>query len=373
MIARVFRLPPLRGKGGMGGWFCLLLLSPLSAAPGGSGFESLSFDDSPRSAAMGGAAVGLGDEASGALKNPAALGNFQRRELSLAHLLLPEGMAHSAAAYAHPLSGDRGGLRFELRSFSSGDIPAYDSTGFRESSYDAKDTLASLAYGRSFRKDLDAGISLKSFSSTIGNDKASTLAADLGILYRPWRKGASSRLGFGAALTNLGSGAAYVREKTDLPRAMTLGMSYRSFTHNRSLVLDVKKPADGAWAPHLGVEAWIQNAVALRAGWRGGEKGAAAATLGAGFRLKTIRLDYAFVFQDEDLGPRHHMGVSFAFGGAGDKSYQEGLALSQKGLNAEAVMKFKQALDADPDHRDALRAMRDAVQSLKLEKQGGKK
>jgi tetratricopeptide (TPR) repeat protein len=108
--------------------------------------------------------------------------------------------------------------------------------------------------------------------------------------------------------------------------------------------------------------------LALRVGLDGSRDAGNGVTFGLGIRLKSMRVDYAFAPMGPSLGAVHRMGISYRFGGAGEAAYQRGLVLSQRGDSAEAVLQFKEALDADPGHRDAARALREAIQNLKAEK-----
>jgi tetratricopeptide (TPR) repeat protein len=80
-------------------------------------------------------------------------------------------------------------------------------------------------------------------------------------------------------------------------------------------------------------------------------------------------VDYAFA-DAGSFGGTHRVGIQWRFGNEAQSLYEEGAALSQKGLYPEAILKFKEALDLDPNHRAAARGLRDAVQRLNGEMRG---
>ena len=113
-----------------------------------------------------------------------------------------------------------------------------------------------------------------------------------------------------------------------------------------------------------GAETWLYRSLALRAGYDSTKGMGRGFALGLGFRIGGLRLDYSFLPQGQGFEPVHRFGLSFRFSSPGDKAYQEGLALSHEGRHAEAIYKFKEALDDDPNLLGAVRALRESVDAL---------
>jgi len=208
------------------------------------------------------------------------------------------------------------------------------------------------------------GLSAKQVSESIAGRSASVAAADAGALWRP----APGRLSFSAGFRNAGGKARFVQGRTALPRTLYAGAAARLFADGWVLTVEARRPSDGGTSFHVGQEVWLYNTLALRAGWRSDRDLGNGLVFGFGFKLHAVRVDYALAPMGAAFGQAHRIGVSFRFGGAGDRAYQDGLRLAQKGQNAEAILKFKEALDADPDNRAAVRALKESVGALQRER-----
>jgi hypothetical protein len=341
----------------------LLLFSPALclAAAGKEGFQFLAEPGGVRSAAMGGAGSSLGGDPESVFLNPGLLSSVRAREAALSHAGRPEGVSDAGAAYVHPL--EEGALAFRAWSRSYGDIPGYDGTGGTAAAYGARETLFSAGYGRSFR-GWGMGAALKQAQQSIAGRSAGVLALDAGLL-RPW---SGTPLSFSLGVRNLGPKASPGEEKAPLPRSLEAGVGAKLFSGALLLALEGEGGSDAGTVWKAGVEAWAYNVVAVRAGFDGAREAGDGFSLGLGMKLKDLRVDYSFSPMGEALGAVQRVGISFRFGGAGERLYQRGLALSQKGDHAEAVLRFKEALDADPGHREAARALRESIRRLESER-----
>lgn len=342
----------------------LWLASPAFAGAGKDGFSFLSMTSTPRASAMGDAGGALADEAGSSLDNPAALGVLRAGEAQAAYASLPESLAYGALSYARPFSV--GAAAAHVHVLEYGDITGYDGAGLRSGAFSARDTLFAAGWGRPVGRSWSVGVNGKQVGQSIAGRSATVLAADLGALYRP--TGALS-LSFG--LRNLGGKATFVGEGTALPRTLHAGGALRLFSEAWVLAAEARRPTDGDLSFHAGQEVWLHNVLAVRAGWRSDRDLGSGLTVGFGVRLQAARIDYSFSPMGDAFGQAHRVGLSFRFGGAGEKAYQEGVSLAQQGHHAEAIMKFKATLDADPGHRGAVRGLRESVTSLQKER-GGK-
>lgn len=327
---------------------------------GKTGFDFLNDPPGARSAAMGGAVSAAGDDAEASLWNPSILAGLRQRQASVGYASRLDGMAQASLAYGHPVAS--GALGLGVRTLDSGDIPSYDDQDGAKAAYDAKDLCLSAGYARAsgaFRW----GVNVKQVRETLAGRSADAVAADVGVGFQK----KSWPVALGAALRNAGGKASFLREKVALPRSLDLGAAARFLGEAVVVTAESRRGADGDSSFAAGAEAWLYNVLALRAGWEGGERAGDGATLGLGIRLRDLRVDFAFAGHGRGFSPTHRMGISWRFGGAGERAYQEGLGLLQRGQAAEAVLKFQQALDADPGHAPAIRAMREAVRRVREE------
>jgi hypothetical protein len=230
-----------------------------------------------------------------------------------------------------------------------------------------KSLSVGAAYGAPFRQRWRAGAAVKFVTETLGPQTGRATAFDAGILYRSHWPKATSPLSWTFLLRNYGQEGRMLEEKTPLPREWLTGAEWRARSGAWRTTAEYHAPKSGGSFWSAGQEVWLKGMLAIRAGFMAGRSGDGW-TLGLGFRSDPWRLDYAFGPGDKALGDVHRFGLSFRFGGAGEKPYQEGLRLAQSGDDAEAIMKFKEALDFDPKHRGAARALRESVERLSREK-----
>jgi hypothetical protein len=207
------------------------------------------------------------------------------------------------------------------------------------------------------------GAAIKQARESIAGFSGSATALDLGAQYAM----ASLPVTYGVGMRNAGSKAAFVREKTALPRLLDAGVSARLFSGALTAALEGHKSAEGfSW--NAGLEAWAYNLLAFRAGMDSRRDAGGGVSFGFGVRLKRVRLDYALIPQGSAFGASHRLSLAYRFGGGGDSAYQEGLSLSQQGDYAGAILKFKEALDADPEHPGAARGLKEAILLLEQER-----
>ena len=136
-----------------------------------------------------------------------------------------------------------------------------------------------------------------------------------------------------------------------------------------ALALDMDMPEGQSLEMKLGGEFWVHPQFAIRGGFQTGPTGPG---LQAGFGIKIgqARVDYAFAPMG-DLGLTHHIGLTFRFGKAGQKAFDEGVKLMRENEPAEAILKFEAALKEDPQHPEAgewlIRAHRRIVKEVDQE------
>ena len=157
-------------------------------------------------------------------------------ELSLMHVnWLPEladDLYYEFVSFVSPKEGI-GTFGGSVTFISYGRFQETNESGQVVGEFDSFDYAVALSYGVSLTNKLKGGISAKFIYSRLapqgqgkeqGTGTASGFAVDLGILYH-----ISSRLTFGAALTNLGPKLTYIdaAQSDDLPRNLAMGFSYK--------------------------------------------------------------------------------------------------------------------------------------------------
>lgn len=139
-------------------------------------------------------------------------------------------------------------------------------------------------------------------------------ALDLGLRYKP----TIPNLTLGAVVKNLGVSFKPFDETNDeLPLDIGIGTSYL-LTNNITLAFDIHKPTDNSMLFNFGVQAWLNDYLALRTGYTSLGKyyktGGSADILsgfsvGLGVKYSKYQLDYSFTPMG-DLGRLHHISLS---------------------------------------------------------------
>lgn len=336
-------------------------VSPASAGAAKAGFRFLERAPGARQAAMGDTAVAMPDDANATLWNPAGLADARQAELALGYAKFLTEMGGGGLTYVHPLN--LGAFSVSAFSQGSGDIPGYDASDAKTSSFEVKDSLFSAGWGRPVGEALRLGVNVKRVSQEVGSYSAGVTAFDLGaVMSVPAPQGWAASLS--GAVRNAGGKASFAQEETPLPGAVDAGLSVRGFSDALRLALELHSPSAGDTRLRAGGELWIHNSLAARAGFKTGQGLGGGVSMGVGFRVKTLQIDYSYAPSGDGFGATHHAGIILRFGRPAEKAYQEGLSLAQRGDYAEAILKFQTALDADPRHAGAMRGLRDATRGL---------
>jgi hypothetical protein len=336
---------------------------------GQDGFLFLNAPLSARGAGMGGAMTAVADEASAAAWNPAAWGDLRRGELFLANARQGDGLALSGAALAFPLS--KGALGLDLRTQGYGDIQGYDAGGARTGSVDARDTLVAAAYGRPWRDAWTFGAGLEQVEQKLADVSGRSLAANAGLLWRPFPTGWQQGLRFGVSLMHLGGGASMGSSKTPLPRTLSAGAAYQTFAEGWLTAVAVEKIGRDEPSWRAGQEVRLGGGLVLRAGYAKSNGFSEGYSVGAGFHLKDFQLDYALSGQGHGYEDAHRLSLSWRFGGASERIYDEGLDLLRAGRPGEAILKFNEVLEVEPGHRGAVARLREAAGLLRRQQESG--
>jgi hypothetical protein len=257
-----------------------------------------------RATAMGEAYTAEAGSVEALYWNPAGLVNAWRPAMMFSYKPIVEDTAQSQAAMAFKYKGIGYGVGYNGVQYQS--IPSYDDVGNRLGDYDASDHLgiAAVAIGND---KLSAGIAAKYMRSTIATKSADAWAADAGVL-------AANKLfpslSHAVVIKNIGSGLTFFEQEDALPLSVVLGNAMKfggRFTATADLTWRSKEKTGVAGGLEWMVAGDRFRGFALRGGYttsRNEIDGLSGASVGAGFAVGTVAIDYAWIPYGE-LGSSH--------------------------------------------------------------------
>ncbi len=294
---------------------------------GTSGAQFLKIPVGPRAAALGGAFISYGNDASVLFWNPAGIVGVTGSALKVSHEEWWAGSRLNHAAFVQSF-GDVGafGLSFTMMTMDKLAVTTEeDPEGASGLTFDAQDLMLGVSYARMLTDDFSVGISGKYIHQRIWNESAGGLAIDVGTQYhigiRDLRIGMSVT-NFGGDLTFEGRDisvdydansaisterllpAQIQAEEYPLPLRFQVGVSMSPYTsENLSFLVaaDVIHPNDNDEVVCTGIEATIMQILVVRGGYRFGDD-TARWSVGVGASIPAgnlhIGFDYAFVSYD---------------------------------------------------------------------------
>lgn len=367
--------------------FALLLLplSAFAAGDGTTGAEFLKVAPGARGAAMGEAQTAAAEDVFAAHWNPAALGGLKAAEISLMHNTWLEDVHQQYAAAALPAKS-AGTFALSYNRLSVDDLEGYDAMGTPRGTLTGGASAASLGWGRNFSSRFEGGgglmggAALKTVSEEHAGVGASSLAADLGLLWRPAvSAGWLRRSSLGLAFRNMGQGLTFDRETLSLPAEISLGLGYSHFLAGDAIALtaDLRRTAGEDDSFGAGAEYRLKDLFALRAGYRAADAEDAGLRAGAGIRLRGLQIDYAWAGMGEDLGAAHRVSLTYRFGdapaalhpGLAGETHRyhkdQGRRAMDLGLYDRAVLHFHDALRVKPGDDETLKLLLECGEKMK--------
>jgi len=290
-------------------------LASRAAVADPAGFAFLEVPSGARASALAGAYTSLAQGAEAVFWNPAGLQGTRGVELVATHVELFQGLRDDQFVVAGRQFG--GGLAASVRAQYTEAIPERDAIGNLIGTFGSHDLEFALGYGRPLAPGLTLGASAKVIRERIANASAATYAFDIGAGWEPGPAG----LKLGVAAQNLGPSAFYTIDGTKgapvpLPVAFQSGVSY-TVALNPTLALggalEGRFTRGRSGLGLVGAELLAPGAgAALRLGWRANDT-ASSLSVGAGYTLSSMRLDYAFVPFNDDLGDTHRFSLAARF------------------------------------------------------------
>ncbi|MBI4669238.1 MAG: PorV/PorQ family protein [Elusimicrobia bacterium] len=296
----------------------VLTLSPLCAKSAGrTSGNFLSLGAGARQIAMGETGAAISGDVHASYWNPAGLVSIKSPELALMHHRHFAGIDSQYATFTRPCSF--GTPAVSLTRLNIGSMASYNSAGAKTGTVEAGDWALGLAFGKEILKRFDAGLGIKWIRETLGPVGAQTFAIDTGFVYRPSAAGHVpflDKMRFGASYANAGGNLKFDSQRFPLPRMLRLGAVYEDKIKigPTMVALESVWPQYGAQVFSAGAEWQPAGFLAVRAGYRGGQKFGSGLRLVCGLKLGNMAFDYAWAGFG-DLGASHRFGVRFIFSG----------------------------------------------------------
>lgn len=280
-----------------------------SGSPGTVSGLLLSEDIGARTMALGGAFGAIADDVHAMRYNPAGLAQLYQNEFSFTHVASFVDIYYESLMFGMPLKNGKTVLGFEIDYLNYGSIERRSSTNVSEGNYSANETAFTFCFSTRARENLKFGTNIKMWMGKIDDEKANSFAVDVGALYK-----VSPSLNFGFAIQNMGTKVKYIEEEEDLPLNIKLSARYMPFMVFPPIMsIDFNIPKNNKLEVNAGLEFWLNEAIALRGGYRD-KKDEGSLAAGFGIRGYTFQLDYAYLFTDE-LDGAHRITATFRFGG----------------------------------------------------------
>jgi hypothetical protein len=294
-------------------WFGLILFL-LQALPAGAEDSARRLDNlawtkigvGARAQALGGAFTARADDGTAAQWNPAFLESFGAYDTQICLSALPMDLDRRAgfASYLQKL-GDWGGLAASWQYFRIGGIEERDAQGLHTGALEDLQNAFSLAYGLALGADWKAGAALHYYWHALAGTEGKGMGLDLAAAYKP--KGPWVRWEFGATLKDLSPGMFWgTGRREPVNPTLRLGAAYHILYDQLIAAVDLEWPWRQKAAPHAGIEWWVWEPAAVRAGLD-----SQGVYLGAGFRQGPYQIDYSYSALLEGISNEHRITLMY--------------------------------------------------------------
>jgi hypothetical protein len=275
-----------------------------------------------RAAAMGGAFVGMADDATSVYWNAAGIARIDpdKSELSLNHANWPAELSFDQIAYVFHMRRIPGAFAIHARSLSM--QPMVETTAYQPDpvigtgqTFDAGMMSLGLTYARSFTDKFSAGVTGNLISEGLAEFTQQTIAFDVGTLYDVGTLG----MRIGMSISNIGSEITFIDRAARLPAIFRVGFSAVLMQRaDQKLVgsLEFSHPPDNSERLNLGGEYSFRKYLFLRGGYNFNHDTEGLAG-GVGFHVPVsvagmADVDYAFTDM-KVLGGAHRISLTFSF------------------------------------------------------------
>ncbi len=295
--------------------YSLITLSQGVAQAQGPGTTSASFlkiDPGARTAALGGAFVAIADDPTAIQFNPAGPAQLVYKELFLSQTFWFQGINNAFIGYVHPLNDQPLSLGVNLNYLYMDDLIKRDITGNGTGEkFGAYGSAATFNISTRVLAPLYLGLNAKIIEEKAYTHSALSKAIDVGILYK------TRLVSLGASAQNIGTPLKLYETKFALPVNYKYGLGIYPLP-NLVIGIDINQPLDNKRSYHTGLEYWLFNALALRAGYTTQKTANTGTGLSGGVGIRdpnwtALQIDYAYVSYG-DLGLTHRISLKLSFG-----------------------------------------------------------
>lgn len=296
---------------------------PVRSASGDEGSAAgvfLRMDPTASSSGFGSAYTARPDGVASAFYNPAGLGVLRSSEALFTNMDFIAGIGYNHTGIVIASESLSGGMGLSVTSLDYG---SQDRTQINNEnpiidlgSFSAEDKAFSLSYGRKISNRLLGGLTTKWVESSLASEDASTLTADLGLMYAV----PSTNLNAGISARNLVGDLQFQREADPLPRTLDVGGHYSlsldgSNRYRLNLGTSYVHLSDGDPYLKAGSELVVSEVFSLRFGYHGSQEAGDGWTLGGGLGYEDFSVDYAYVPRGV-LGNHQRLSLKYEWGGA---------------------------------------------------------
>jgi hypothetical protein len=272
-----------------------------------------------RALGMGGAFVGVADDATGGFFNPAGLVQVTKRTFGAFYRKMTQDRRTSYIVYNQPVR-DEATIALAWINAGVGDVMGRDADGHITEEISNYQNAVQLFYGRRILEELSAGLGIEYIQYNLANINAYGIGFGVSVMGRPM-----TNLRLGVAAENLGmkyswTSGGYWKQydflgssvKEKFPFNLRFGASYLLLKDRILLSSEIDKNEKQNAKIHLGAEGWALEKLAGRIGYNGGSL-----TLGLGFKQKirstVLGFDYAFIASRVQDDADHLISLQFEF------------------------------------------------------------
>jgi Uncharacterised protein family (UPF0164) len=275
-----------------------------------------------RAAAMGGAFVGVADDATALFWNAAGIARIDpdKSELSLNHANWPAEMSFDQVGYVFHSKKIPGAFGVHARALTM--QPMVETTAYQPDpnvgtgrTFDAGYMSVGFTYARSFTDKFSAGLTYNFINEGLAEFSQHTNSFDIGTLYDVGTLG----MKIGMAISNVGSQVKFIEREARIPSIFRVGTSATLMQTADQRILgsfEFSHPPDNSERLNMGAEYSFKKFVFLRGGYNFNYDSEGIAG-GVGFHFPVsvagmADMDYAFTDM-KDLGGTHRFSLKFDF------------------------------------------------------------
>ncbi|NOX88778.1 MAG: UPF0164 family protein [Calditrichaeota bacterium] len=273
---------------------------------------------SPRASAMGGAYSALGNDIHAVFYNPAGLVLLKRAEVGFVHVQWFEDIRMQNISLGFKID-PKLAAAFSVSYLGMPDIQGKDRYGQKTEKLGVNSSIIQMNIAYKIHPSFYVGLGIKYFRDDLAGFVASGMAFDLGFLMETFVKG----LSVAGVVRNFGSKIRYDQSSEPIPLTYRLGLGYRLPVIHLRLGVEAVRSDDRDWYVSTGLEYSWKDFAFLRVGnpWMSGS--GFQPSFGAGIRpTKDLSIDYT-LFNHQNLGLTHRIGVNFRFSLFKEKSWSK--------------------------------------------------